>query len=255
MNHRDAQEHLVDFAEGFLDGSLLRDVTLHVQDCPDCQGWLEAFDVTAGSAPLDAATEHPSSHLIALCAVRAEEEFELDRSDLHQHLEGCGKCRSEVEMLKAALDQARPAVESMEAPRSAVSAGQWWKAAAAAGLLGIAISALLGPSLRQSERPDDASPMVASTEIVEPARAPGLPDTKFAEAEINGKRLIESDGSLTFSETKINAGAVVTIHAVQTIAFGNGFEVGPQTRVEVGVRPEGENQGVSKPKGGRNSTG
>jgi hypothetical protein len=174
---------------------------------------------------------------------------------LHQHLDRCGKCRSEIEMLKAALDQARPAVESSEARRPAVSAGQWWKAAAAALLFGVAITALLGTSLRHGERPDDVSPVIANTALAEPGGGPRLPATKFAEAEINGERLIESDGSLTFSETKINAGAVVTIHAVQTVAFGNGFEVGPQTRVEVGVRPEGKNQGVSKPRGGRNSTG
>ena len=255
MNHRDAEEYLVDFAEGVLDEPLLEDLTSHVQRCPDCQEWLEAFDMMASSARLSSESEHPSSHLIALCAVRAEEEFELDRSDLHEHLDRCDTCRNEIETLKAALDQARPAVESIETLRPAVSVGQWWKAAAAAALLGIAITALLGPSLWHGETPGDASPMVANTAIAEPPSGPGLPDTKFSEAEINGKRLIESDGSLTFSETKISAGADVTIHAVQTVAFGNGFEVGPQTRVEVGVKPEDKNQGVSKPKGGRNSTG
>ncbi len=255
MNHRDAEKYLVDFAEGVLDGPLLEDLTSHVQGCRDCQEWLEAFEIMASPARLSSESEHPSSHLIALCAVRSEEEFELDRSDLRQHLDRCGKCRSEIEMLKAALDQARPAVESSEARRPAVSAGQWWKAAAAVGLLGIAIAALLGPSLRDGERPDDVSPMIANTALANPGGGPGLPDTKFEEAEINGERLIESDGSLTFSETKINAGAVVTIHAVETVAFGNGFEVGPRTRVEVGVRPKSKNQGVSKPKGDHNSTG
>jgi len=255
MNHRDAEHYVVDFAEGVLDGRLLGDLTLHVQGCSECQEWLDTFDFLANSVDRSGGGEHPDSHLIALCAVRAEEEFEPDRSDLHQHLETCSQCRQEVELIKTALYQARPEGESKAPPRKPVSAGQWWKAAAAAALLGIAITALLGPSLRHGEQPVDVSPMIASTALAEPGGGPGLPVTEFAEAEINGKRLIESDGSLTFTETKINEGAVVTIHATQTVAFGNGFEIGPQTRVEVGVRPEGKNQGVSKPKGGRNSTG
>jgi len=232
MKHRDAQEHLVDYAEGALDGPFLGDLTVHVQSCPDCQEWLEAFDIMASSARLGAESEHPSSHLIALCAVRTEEEFELDRSDLHQHLERCGTCRSEIEMLKGALNQARPVVEPFEAQRFAGAVGQWWKAAAAAALVGIAITALLGPSFRHSERPDGISSFDGSAQTH--AR---LPNTEFSEAVIDGERLIETDGTLTISKTKINAGAVVRIQAVQTVAFGNGFEVGPQTRLEVGVSP------------------
>lgn len=232
MKHRDAQEHLVDFAEGALNGPLLRDLTSHVRGCPDCQEWLEAFDIMANSARLGAESEHPSSHLIALCAVRAEEEFELDRSDLRQHLERCGTCRSELEMLKGALDQARPVVEPLEARRFAGTIGQWWKAAAAAALVGIAVTALLGPSFRDSERPDDISSIDGSAHT-----QAGLPNTDFSEAVIDGERLIKTDGTLTISETKINAGAVVRIQAVRTVAIGNGFEVGPQTRLEVGVSP------------------
>jgi len=238
MNHRDAEEYLVDSAEGVLDGQLLGDLTSHVQGCSDCQGWLETFDILAGSAGQSGDGEHPDSHLIALCAVRAEEELEPDRSDLRQHLASCGQCRREIELMKAALHQARPVVESKESPRMSVSAGRWWwKAAAAAAFIGIAITTLLGPSVRHRERPDDLHPAIASTALVEPASDPSLPATEFSEAEINGERLIESDGSLTFSETKINAGAVVKIQAVRTVAFGNGFEIGPQTRVEVGVSP------------------
>ena len=126
MNHRDAEKHLVDVAEGVLDGKLLEDLTSHIEGCSDCQSWLTAFRFLASSADARADGEHPSSQLIALCAVRAEEQFELDRSDLRQHLECCQRCRDEIDLLRAALNQARPVVELAASSRNLTSARTGW---------------------------------------------------------------------------------------------------------------------------------
>ena len=63
---------------------------------------------------------------------------------------------------------------------------------------------------------------------------PDVPPAEFSEPEIEGKRLIESEGGLVISRTHIKGGAEVTIRAGRSVAFGNGFQVGPQARLAVG---------------------
>ena len=58
---------------------------------------------------------------------------------------------------------------------------------------------------------------------------------EISDTEIEGTRLIEAEGSLTISQVRIKDGARVTIHAGDSVAFGNGFQVGPETRVSIGA--------------------
>jgi len=248
MNHHSATEHLVEFAEGNLDGILLRDMTSHIDGCSDCQDWLEVHDFLANATSLHVEDEHPSSNIIALCAVRAEEEFELDRIDLHEHLQRCERCGREIELLRAAIQQARPAKDSsgsLRIPQLARTAR--WKVAAAAGFLGVAIGTLAGSVATHRESPVDEPMRIAKPALVLPLGRLGPPDRKISDAEIEGERLIETDGNLTISETRIKAGADVTIHARNTVAFGNGFEIGPRARMAVQVSQDG----IGKPNPGR----
>jgi hypothetical protein len=60
---------------------------------------------------------------------------------------------------------------------------------------------------------------------------------EISDRVIEGTQLIQAKGSITISHVRIKDGARVTIHAGDGVAFGNGFQIGPETRVSIGVGP------------------
>jgi hypothetical protein len=238
MDHREASEHLIDLAAGRLDGSTRDAVTRHVESCDDCRAWLEAHDLLASALEAPTEGEHPDSELLALCAVRSEEEFEPDRVGLRSHLEICDRCRHEVELVRAAVLDARPAATPAAAPPPARVFSPRWMYAAAAGIAAAAIGSLLVSGLWQEQTHGLGPTEVVSTSAEAPAvDGFATPPEQFSEAEIEGTRLIETQGDLVISRTKIKDGAQVTIRAGESVAFGNGFQIGQQARIAVGGDP------------------
>ena len=238
MNHREAREHLLDLASGRIDGRELDALRGHVAECDDCRAWLEAHDSLNEALGPATDGEHPDSQLLALCAVRAEELFEPDRADLRSHLESCDRCRDEVDLVRAAVIEARPAAPRSTAPARSRDVSPRWMYAVAAGLAAVAIGTVLVRGVWRGQAYQAPPTDVASAAAAVPeAIGPELPPEEFSEAEIEGARLIETAGGLIISRTKVKAGAEVTIRAGKAVVFGNGFEVGQQARVAVGGSP------------------
>jgi hypothetical protein len=238
MEHREATEHLLDFVAGGL-GRASRDaVTRHVASCSDCRDWVETHDVLASALEVPPERGHPDSEVLALCAVRSEEEYEPDRFGLRIHLEGCARCRREVDLVRSAVLDARPTEIPTTVSGESRKVSPQWTYAVAASLAAAAIGTLLVVGLWQGRNPGDRPSKVVSTSAEAPVRD-GVEPTQeeFLEAEIGGIRLIETQGGLIISRTKIKDGAQVTIHAGKSVAFGNGFQIGQRARIAVGGNP------------------
>ena len=238
MKHREAEALLLDLVEGRLHGHTREAVQRHVDQCGECVAWLDAYQILAGPPSPAQVHRHPDSGLLALCAVRPDELFESDRADLRRHLEICPQCRHEMDLVGAAVGDARPTSTQTTRLAPPWRGSRVWRLAAAAAIGALAVGALLVDGLRRGEPVVDGASTVTATATGGSLDAPSERRTEqFSEAEINGTRLIETDGGLIFSRTRIDDGAVVTIRAGETVAFGDGFQIGSQARVAVGGRP------------------
>lgn len=235
MDHHEAEGYLLDFASGALDGSVRNAVISHVENCVDCRAWLETYDLFAGKPATHQGSDHPDSELLSRCAVCLEELNEPENLMLREHLEGCVSCRHEVKLVREAVQSARP-----EAPCSTRTvlprpSYPWWRLVAAACVAGLALGLFFAAETRNPER---AGVRFNDSEIGIDERRQPRPDAsveEIFEKELGGTRLIEVEGSLALNRVRIKDGARITIFAGDVVAFGNGFQIGPQTRVTVGV--------------------
>lgn len=250
MNHHDATGLLVEFADGTLDRVTSLEMTSHVQTCDECQEWLHTHALLSRTLAAPTHSAHPESLELAACAVRPEEEFEPDHPDLRSHLSTCGSCRQDLDTVRRAVAQARPGAVTQPASAftTARTTTRWWTAAAAAGLVGLAIGAIVGSGFlagTPSATTSDDREAVATADI-----APNV--VTVSPTSIDGERLIRSEEPLTIVNTSVSPGASVTIQARRGVAFGNGFQVGSGTRIEVGALPEHDT--IQHRKGGPNET-
>jgi hypothetical protein len=110
--------------------------------------------------------------------------------------------------------------------------------AVAAGLAAFAIGTVLVTGVWNGQSNGPQPPERASTPAAGAVEAYlEAPLELFSEAEIDGIRLIETQGDLVISRTKIKDGAQVTIRAGESVAFGNGFQIGQRVRIAVGGNP------------------
>jgi anti-sigma factor ChrR (cupin superfamily) len=235
MEHREATELLLDLVAGRLDGQAQDAAERHIAGCGDCRAWVETYNLLGATLAADAYIEHPDSRLLALCAVRSDEEFEPDRANVRRHLEICPQCRRAIDLVRAAVRDASPMSEPAKAAERSQDRVPAWMLAVAASLAVIAIGTVLVSGVRRGQPRGTRMPEAVATVSEEPLEArPDVPPAEFSEPEIEGKRLIESEGGLVISRTHIKGGAEVTIRAGRSVAFGNGFQVGPQARLAVG---------------------
>jgi hypothetical protein len=253
MNHRDATELLLGFAEGALDEVTSNEMRHHVDACKDCREWLSTFALLSDMPRGSTHPSHPDTLELAACAVRPEEEFEPDHQYLRSHLSSCGTCRQDVDAVRRAVVDARPIAESCTAsPSTPVpQTTWWWSVAAATGLVGLAIGVILGGGISPgipNESSSNAHEIAAAGHV-----APGVPT--ISHASIDGRRLIRSEEQITIVDTSILPGASVTIQGRRGVAFGNGFQVGSNTQIEVGTLENKDPDMNLTPKGGRNEEG
>lgn len=233
IKHAEAIEHLDEFAVDALDEGLQQSVACHVRECAVCQSWLEAHELVG--AALDGSHEHPSSEELALCATRPYEEFEPDHEHIRRHLEMCATCRADLELLRGALEHARPTptVDRRPRPTRAGLHLRWAAAAATLGALAIAGALTVGMLHRAGtgSEPTGAPEQGRTAAIGSPTSAPRV--SQLQDAEISGEEVIQTDEKLTIERLKIKDGATVTIRAAGTVTFGNGFHVEPGARMTV----------------------
>jgi hypothetical protein len=238
MNHDEAAGLLLDLVDGRLDERTQSVVDRHIENCAECQGWLDTQQLLKRAPAVARRDDHPSSEDLALCAVRAEEEFEPDRADLFRHLDSCPQCRHELDLVREAVRDARPSPVQLGRPTRSATGFPVWRLAAAAAFGALAIGTLLVAGLWRAEPVDGGGSTIAATGAGGSFETrSGWQTEEFSEPEIAGTRLIEADGGLIFSRTRIDDGANVTIRAGEVVAFGDGFQIGSQARVAVGGSP------------------
>ena len=233
MDHREAKRLLLDFVTGDLDQRSRSDVTSHIEECVDCRAWLKAHDLLAAAAEENPTGEHPDSELLSLCAVRPGEEDEPGELEVRQHIEDCESCRREMDLVRSALLEARSENADSVRTRHPIPLYPWWRVAAAAFVVAVAVKVFLPVETRHPEDVDLGQNESAATMDEVSRFQPGSPGAIISDEEIEGVRLIEADGSLTLSQVKIKDGARVTIRAGDVVAFGNGFQVGPEAQMTV----------------------
>lgn len=238
MNHREASLLLVDFTDRRLDERTRHELISHVKCCTACQGWLHSYDLLEDEADKKGFFgDHPESDLLAKWLVRPEDLDDPSCSLIERHIELCAVCQRDIEMVRTAVLEAKPDVDSAIEERRATPVSNWWKAAAAACIASMALWLVIS---FESRRPSDFDLTTndSATHVEEPyTGATNSGHQDLAGLEIDGTRLIETAGSLTLSKMKINDGANVTILAGGGVTLGNGFQIGSRALVEVGVSP------------------
>lgn len=254
MIHREASELLPGFAAGDLDGEEREAVRAHVEECSECRDWLASYGRIEEALGGDAAPagSRPSSADLALCAVRPEEVDEPDRAELRAWLESDPETLADVELLRIAIVAARP-TRASAGPQTAGRSESAPRRTSLALAAGIAAALFLGvwALAHLLEAPDAAVPWpVSGSEIARQAAAPD-PDPadrwagdRLADSDLEGSRLIESDGeTLTVDNVKVRDGARITFRAGQVVAFGDGFQIGDGGSVAVEVRSRPRSNG------------
>jgi hypothetical protein len=236
MDHREIEGYLPEFAAGDLDEATRATVASHVDQCGDCRAWLETYETLFAAMPRREEYQHPASEILALCVTRPEEEYEFEGANLDHHLNDCEDCRKDLERVGDAVRAARPSPSSFAHTSPSKLASSWWRVAAA-GIVGIGIGSLLIFGTLGVEQPDTLPFEVSDLSSGSDGRGADSAREEISGTEIEGTYLIEAEGSLTISQVRIKDGARVTIHAGDGVAFGNGFQVGPETRVSIGAGP------------------
>jgi len=222
MDHREIEVCLPDFAAGNLDEATSANISLHIEKCAGCRSWLETYESLFAEMSRPEENEHPTSEILALRVTRPEEEYEFDGADLEHHLSACEDCRQDLERVGEAVRAARPSPIPAANTSPFKVARVWWRVAAA-GIVGVGLGSLLMFGRLGVDKPE--------IELFE-----------ISDTVIEGTQLIQSEGSITISQVRIKDGATVTIHAGDSVAFGNGFQVGPETRVSIGAGPSDDLQ-------------
>jgi len=234
MNHREIEGYLPDFAAGELDEAKRATVVSHIDECEECQSWLETHDLLFTAISQREENQHPTSEILALCVTRPEEEYEFNGADLDHHLNDCEDCRKDLERVCDAVRAARPSPSSFAHTSPSKLTSSWWRVAAA-GILGVGIGSLLILGTLGVDQPDTVFLESSDQSSGSDERGTDSVREEISDTEIEGTHLIEAEGSLTISQVRIKDGARVTIHAGDSVAFGNGFQIGPETRVSIGA--------------------
>lgn len=236
MRHRDAIELLPEHGTGWLDPDAEEALAAHVARCPACRDWLATRDLLAeelsrGSYP---SRLHPDSELLAICALRPEEVYEYGRSALRAHLADCAECRQELELVRAAVDGARPHRVGMPTPTAGRVQTPYRRLALAAALT----VALLGAgAVLQRYVIEHADP--GREQVEESPSAPRRvsrdagPAEVISGRELEGKQSIDGDSTLVVSKLTVKPGADIEIRAKRSVALGDGFRVEKGARLAV----------------------
>jgi len=107
MEHRDAEELLVDSAQGLLDAARAAEVDAHAATCEDCSSWLETYRVLARESAALARPLHPQSELLARLVATPEGLTAAERTALDAHMDVCVVCRNDVALARESLNEAR----------------------------------------------------------------------------------------------------------------------------------------------------
>lgn len=249
MDHEATRGMLPDLMCGGLDPTETADLEEHLAECPSCRGWVDTYrlleEAVGGGA--GAGDPHSGPEVLALCAVRPEEEFELERGDLREHLAQCQGCRQDLEALKHAIREARPAIEASAPRRSRqrrrVAAMAWGGLAATLATVGIGLTLFLGGTPRdRAPQAGGPGPAVAASSAASQAE----PGETLSNVELEGQRLIVADHSLLVTDVKVKPGGRVIFQVGEVAAFGDGFQIGDGGSVVVEVGRRGRENGSNK---------
>lgn len=228
MSHKEATGLLATFVSDGLEEPREAAVRAHLEECEECRDWIATYHLFEGVLGQEPRPEqsHPPSELLALCVVRPEEVFEVDRTELQDHLACCERCRGEVEILQEAIRQARPARAEPRfrapVPVQTATWSRWGRLAAGVGLLAVGLAAgYFGLMARPESSP---GPQAAALQESGESAELVAPD-QLVDVEIEDTRLIEADQSLVVSNVKVKPGARVTFRVGEVAAFGDGFQI------------------------------
>lgn len=203
MKHEEAERYLVDLASRSLPNETVSEMQRHVQDCDECQEWLETYSLLEASvAPSGAAISHPAAEQIASYALDLEEVDE----PFIAHVSGCGNCNREVRLVRASVSQAEASPPNRES-----WPGSRWLVAAALSALAFGLPFWFSRS------------------------NPAGPDRTVSSQTLYGTTTIDSNEYLMATNTRIATGADVTLRAGRIVALGDGFSVGDDASLTIEV--------------------
>jgi len=212
----EASNLLTRFVTRTLASSRRSEVEEHVVECDDCRAWVTTFSLLAQSLGDEAersVSSHPSSLDLSTFALAAHTLDDATRERCATHVRRCATCRREVELVGAAVSEARQgdrAAVSDSAPirkRFASPARLAW----AAGLL-LAIGGLV---------------------LLQPSGPPSSGERQVQRKIFHGSSVVRARDFMLVEETKITSGAEVSLEAGRAVAFGNGFSVGSGASLSV----------------------
>lgn len=209
---------LLTYAEDRLDPSHRRQVEEHVRGCSDCRRWLETYRTLSGGS--SCARQAPSE-LLARYAVGANQIDEEQRGRLTAHLATCAPCRAELDLARSALESARD-----KAPTGRASARE---------VIGTMIGRIF---LTPTGAATSAAMLVVLTAIgwvalfsAERSAPSDLTAASVVEAEANTQDQV----AMLIANTSVGAGGALAIRSYGSVAFGDGFSVGPGARLRVEI--------------------
>lgn len=239
MNHRTAVPCLSEYGIGILEPDTEEEIREHLDDCPTCREWLATRDLLAAKLSRGRKTylgePHPDSDLLALCVVRPEEVLELDREGLRLHLEQCPTCREDLDLMRAAVREARPgarAINEAFVPRPAAYARArgYLAAALAAVLLG---GGVLAASLYLRLSPRGAASPTGPPGVAQHPETGLIQTEELSSRDLDGTQVIDSETRLVISKLTVKSGANITFNSGEVVAFGDGFQVAEGARIAV----------------------
>lgn len=210
MRHDTVVPLLADYVAGALDRQKEERVEAHAAACEECRGWLK----TARFLKDQLACHHQaSSSDLARLASEPETLGDQEYRRILGHLEVCEECRGELALTRRALaDGRRP--QSMRGVASRWADRVTWRPAAAAVIAAVLLTAAIGSWFAFSRvhfRGEEVSMGVS----------------------VKGERLIYAEGELLLRDLKVEEGGHLLVRATRSVAFGNGFTVGPGARLTV----------------------
>ncbi len=209
-DHRRFEGLLADFAWGSLRGSEHEEVKAHVESCPDCRQWVEAYQDLAAAvgSPPEVELKHPESDELARHAVDRAGLSGEQQARIAHHLGECAACTQDIELVESAVMRAREATgksgDRARVPRFGWGGDRFRRFALAATiLLAIVTSAVFV-----------LSPWGSSSR-----------DIEISSQSLGGKKLVEADGTITATAVAIEAESEVDFRAGESVVLGNGFSV------------------------------
>lgn len=227
--HSEAVERLPLFASGSLRGAVREDLEAHVRQCSSCREWLETYLLLWRGLGARHAVEHVQASELALLVVNPQELDEPGMEDVRAHLASCSACQLELDLVSAAIEDAKPGRELAPEVVSVTPVLRRKRFLLAAGVA-IAIlgaAALLQEPYREYRR-GDAPRIARGSEAVTPA-------TRLVHTSLQGARVFEAEGRLEVAQVDVAGGADITLRARDRVVFGEGFRVGPNAKLAVEV--------------------